>query len=290
MPSILSKLSKQGQVLDGRRRLTGGTADASAEWPPWLILAPANRPSPKTSSTSTRCSAPTTTSRPIPSNPDQQVVFGTSGHRGSSLDTAFNENHIAATTQAIVEYRACQGITGPLYIGKDTHALSLPAWTTALEVLVANGVTVLRRGRRATTRRPRRCPARSWCTTRPRPAARRADGIVVTPSHNPPRDGGFKYNPPHGGPADSDATGLDRGPGERAARRHVRRDPAHPVRALRRRRRHPVRLPGRLLRGPGQRAQPARRSATPACTSAPTRWAAPASSTGATSPSTSAST
>ena len=79
---------------------------------------------------------------PDPSDPDQQVVFGTSGHRGSSLDTAFNENHIAATTQAIVEYRAGQGITGPLYIGKDTHALSLPAWKTAIEVLVANGVSV----------------------------------------------------------------------------------------------------------------------------------------------------
>ena len=84
---------------------------------------------------------------PDPTNPDQQVVFGTSGHRGSSLDTAFNENHIAATTQAIVEYRAGQGITGPLYIGKDTHALSLPAWKTAIEVLVANGVTVSDRGR-----------------------------------------------------------------------------------------------------------------------------------------------
>ncbi len=79
---------------------------------------------------------------PDPSDPDQQVVFGTSGHRGSSLDTAFNENHIAATTQAIVEYRAGQGISGPLYIGKDTHALSLPAWKTAIEVLVANGVSV----------------------------------------------------------------------------------------------------------------------------------------------------
>ncbi|HEU5485242.1 MAG TPA: phosphoglucomutase, alpha-D-glucose phosphate-specific, partial [Microlunatus sp.] len=80
---------------------------------------------------------------PDPGNPDQQVVFGTSGHRGSSLDTAFNENHIAATTQAIVEYRAGQGITGPLYLGKDTHALSLPAWRTAIEVLVANGVQTL---------------------------------------------------------------------------------------------------------------------------------------------------
>jgi phosphoglucomutase len=142
---------------------------------------------------------------PDPSNPDQQVAFGTSGHRGSSLDTAFNENHIAATTQAIVEYRAGQGITGPLYIGKDTHALSLPAWKSAIEVLVANGVAV-------------RSEAEEDYT--PTPAVSRAivvhnsteggdpeaDGIVVTPSHNPPRDGGFKYNPPHGGPADTDAT------------------------------------------------------------------------------------
>ncbi len=144
---------------------------------------------------------------PDPTNPDQQVVFGTSGHRGSSLDTAFNDAHIAATTQAIVEYRASQGITGPLFIGKDTHALSSPAWTTAIEVLLANGVTV--------------CSEKDDEYT-PTPAVSRAivvhnatasssdtaDGIVVTPSHNPPRDGGFKYNPPHGGPADTDATSV----------------------------------------------------------------------------------
>ncbi|MDF1477885.1 phosphoglucomutase (alpha-D-glucose-1,6-bisphosphate-dependent) [Leifsonia sp. H3M29-4] len=136
--------------------------------------------------------------------PEQRVVFGTSGHRGSSLDTAFNETHIAAITQAIVEYRAGQGITGPLFIGKDTHALSRPAETTALEVLVANGVEVL---------------VDEYDDWVPTPALSRAivvynaaghddlaDGIVITPSHNPPRDGGFKYNPPHGGPADSDAT------------------------------------------------------------------------------------
>src|ERR687898_34413 len=144
---------------------------------------------------------------PDPADPDQQVVFGTSGHRGSSLDTAFNDLHIAATTQAIVEYRASQGVTGPLYLGKDTHALSKPAWTTAIEVLLANDVTVCCEGDEDYT---------------PTPAISRAivvhnanaddnntaDGIVVTPSHNPPRDGGFKYNPPHGGPADSDATGT----------------------------------------------------------------------------------
>lgn len=143
---------------------------------------------------------------PDVSDPNQQVVFGTSGHRGSSLDTAFNEGHILATTQAIVEYRASQGITGPLFIGRDTHALSEPAWTTALEVLAGNDVSVLiDSGDRYTP-----TPAVSHAILRYNQSgsAARADGIVVTPSHNPPRDGGFKYNPPHGGPADSDATSV----------------------------------------------------------------------------------
>ncbi|AQP47212.1 phosphoglucomutase, alpha-D-glucose phosphate-specific [Tessaracoccus aquimaris] len=141
---------------------------------------------------------------PDPDNPDQQVVFGTSGHRGSSLDTAFNEAHIAATTQAIVEYRAAQGTTGPLFIGKDTHALSSPAWKTAIEVLHANGVEVL--AEREDEYTP--TPAVSRAIIRYNMDRRDglADGIVVTPSHNPPRDGGFKYNPPNGGPADTDAT------------------------------------------------------------------------------------
>ena len=142
---------------------------------------------------------------PDPSNPDQQVSFGTSGHRGSSLDTAFNDAHIAATTQAIVEYRAGQGITGPLFIGKDTHALSGPAWTTAIEVLIANGVTVCAEGDNDYTPTP--AVSRAIVVhNKTAGAANTADGIVVTPSHNPPRDGGFKYNPPHGGPADTDAT------------------------------------------------------------------------------------
>lgn len=144
------------------------------------------------------------TRTPDPADPLQQVVFGTSGHRGSSLDSAFNEAHILATTQAIVEYRAAQGITGPLFLGRDTHALSEPAWATALEVLVANDVAVVIDSRDGYTP----TPAVSHAILRHNasgPAAR-ADGIVVTPSHNPPRDGGFKYNPPHGGPADSDAT------------------------------------------------------------------------------------
>ncbi|MGO4202437.1 phosphoglucomutase (alpha-D-glucose-1,6-bisphosphate-dependent) [Rhodococcus sp. TAF43] len=144
------------------------------------------------------------TRTPDPADPLQQVVFGTSGHRGSSLDSAFNEAHILATTQAIVEYRAAQGIAGPLFLGRDTHALSEPAWATALEVLVANDVAVVIDSRDGYTP----TPAVSHAILRHNasgPAAR-ADGIVVTPSHNPPRDGGFKYNPPHGGPADSDAT------------------------------------------------------------------------------------
>lgn len=143
---------------------------------------------------------------PDPDNPDQQVVFGTSGHRGSSLDAAFNDAHIAATTQAIVEYRASQGITGPLFIGKDTHALSEPAWRTAIEVLHAHGVHI--RAERDEDFTPTPAVSRAIIVYNKTHDGPRADGIVVTPSHNPPRDGGFKYNPPHGGPADSDATSV----------------------------------------------------------------------------------
>ncbi|MCK9794512.1 phosphoglucomutase (alpha-D-glucose-1,6-bisphosphate-dependent) [Isoptericola sp. 4D.3] len=150
---------------------------------------------------------------PDVADPAQQVVFGTSGHRGSSLDTAFNEAHIAAITQAIVEYRASQGTDGPLFIGRDTHALSLPAWQTALEVLAAAGVTVMVDARDSFTPTPAVSQSiliHNGATTGEgvRTAGPGlADGIVVTPSHNPPRDGGFKYNPPHGGPAGSEATG-----------------------------------------------------------------------------------
>ena len=125
---------------------------------------------------------------PDPSDPDQQVVFGTSGHRGSSLDTAFNDLHIAATTQAIVEYRASQGVTGPLYLGKDTHALSKPAWTTAIEVLLANDVTVCCEGDDDYTPTPAISRAIVVHSANA-DGSRQADGIVVTPSHNPPRDG-----------------------------------------------------------------------------------------------------
>ena len=135
-----------------------------------------------------------------PDNPDQQVAFGTSGHRGSSLDNAFNEVHILATTQAIVDYRRGEGIDGPVYIGRDTHALSEPAMVSALEVLIANEVQVLvdASGRYTPT------PAVSHAILTHKGG--KADGIVVTPSHNPPRDGGFKYNPPTGGPAPAEAT------------------------------------------------------------------------------------
>ena len=143
---------------------------------------------------------------PDPDDVAQQVAFGTSGHRGSSLDGAFNEAHILATTQAIAEYRAAQGTTGPLFIGRDTHGLSEPAWVSALEVLAANDVAVLVDSADRYTPTPAVSHA-ILAYNRGR-GADLADGIVVTPSHNPPRDGGFKYNPPNGGPADTDATGA----------------------------------------------------------------------------------
>src|SRR6188508_2680951 len=143
---------------------------------------------------------------PDPEDVDQQVAFGTSGHRGTSLRTSFNETHIVATTQAICDYRKEQGYDGPLFMGRDTHGLSEPAWASALEVLVANDVTVLVDDRDGYTP----TPAVSHAILRANKGRSKglADGIVVTPSHNPPSDGGFKYNPPHGGPADSDATSV----------------------------------------------------------------------------------
>lgn len=150
--------------------------------------------------------------RPDLADPAQRVVFGTSGHRGSSLDGAFNELHIVAITAAIVEYRRGQGTDGPLFIGRDTHGLSEPAWRTALEVLAAAGVEVRVDARDSWTPTPavshaillHNGAATSEGVRATGPGL--ADGIVVTPSHNPPRDGGFKYNPPHGGPAGSEAT------------------------------------------------------------------------------------
>ncbi len=141
---------------------------------------------------------------PDVSVPEQRVVFGTSGHRGSSLDTAFNRGHILAITQAICEYRAEQGTDGPLFMGADSHALSGPATATALEVLAANGVTVMLDAADGYTPTP--AVSHAILKANRGRTSKLADGIVVTPSHNPPRDGGFKYNPPNGGPADSDAT------------------------------------------------------------------------------------
>ena len=141
---------------------------------------------------------------PDPADPDQRVAFGTSGHRGSSLATAFNEDHITATSQAICDYRAERGIDGPLFLGADTHALSEPARVSALEVFAANDVTVLIDSADGYTPTP--AVSHAILTHNRGRTAGLADGVVVTPSHNPPTDGGFKYNPPNGGPADSAAT------------------------------------------------------------------------------------
>jgi phosphoglucomutase len=142
--------------------------------------------------------------KPDMEDPNQLVIFGTSGHRGSSLTAAFTEAHIAAITQAICDYRRGQGIDGPLYMGKDTHALSEPAQRTALEVLVANGVdTIIQRDQGVT---PTPVISHAILAFNRGRTQHVADGIVVTPSHNPPEDGGFKYNPPHGGPADTEVT------------------------------------------------------------------------------------
>jgi phosphoglucomutase len=141
---------------------------------------------------------------PDPADPAQRVAFGTSGHRGSALRLSFNDDHIAAATQAICDYRSGAGITGPLYIGRDTHALSEPAFVTALEVLVANDVRVLADSRDGYTPTP--AVSRAILAFNEGRPDGMADGIVVTPSHNPPEDGGFKYNPPDGGPAAAQIT------------------------------------------------------------------------------------
>ena len=141
---------------------------------------------------------------PDPGDIRQRVAFGTSGHRGTPLDGSFTAAHIAAITQAICEYRRQNGIDGPLYIGKDTHALSTPAQQTALEVLAANGVQTVVQQHDGFTPTP--VVSRAILAWNQRTGDRSADGIVVTPSHNPPEDGGFKYNPPHGGPADTGVT------------------------------------------------------------------------------------
>ena len=141
---------------------------------------------------------------PDPAIPVQRVAFGTSGHRGSSFDTTFNDDHIAATSQAICEYRAQQGTTGPLFVGRDTHALSEPAWRTAIEVFGANDVTIVDDDAGGYTPTP--AVSHAILRHNANNSGPLADGVVITPSHNPPRDGGFKYNGPDGGPANVDAT------------------------------------------------------------------------------------
>ena len=183
---------------------------------------------------------------PDPAIPEQKVSFGTSGHRGSALRSSFNEDHIAATSQAICDYRARAGTTGPLFLGRDTHALSEPAFVTALEVLAANEVTVLVDSRDGYTPTP--ALSRAILVYNDGRDDGLADGIVITPSHNPPEDGGFKYNPPDGGPAGSQITSViqDRanellaGGCARCAGSATRRPGARP-------RRH-LRLPGRVRR------------------------------------------
>ncbi len=144
------------------------------------------------------------TSHPDPADPSQQVAFGTSGHRGTSTASQFNDDHIAAICQAIVEYRQAQGYTGPLYLGMDTHALSEPAHATSLEVFAANGVEVFYQNGFGYTPTPVISHAILGYNKGRRTGL--ADGVVITPSHNPPDDGGFKYNPPEGGPADTTTT------------------------------------------------------------------------------------
>ena len=143
--------------------------------------------------------------QPDVNNPTQRVAFGTSGHRGSALNGSFNEAHILAIAQAVAEYRVQAGISGPLFLGKDTHALSDPAQQTTLEVLAANGVLTHLQANDGYTPTP--VISRAILTFNTANKATQADGIVITPSHNPPQDGGIKYNPPHGGPADTDVTG-----------------------------------------------------------------------------------
>src|ERR671924_412734 len=143
--------------------------------------------------------------RPDPSEPDQRVAFGTSGHRGSSFARTFTKSHVLAISEAVCRYREAHGIDGPLFLGRDTHALSEPAARTIVQVLAAHGVDVCVDAHDRATPTP--VISHSILTYNRGGGRGTADGIVVTPSHNPPDDGGFKYNPPHGGPADTDGTG-----------------------------------------------------------------------------------
>ncbi|HJV92148.1 MAG TPA: phosphoglucomutase (alpha-D-glucose-1,6-bisphosphate-dependent) [Azonexus sp.] len=165
----------------------------------------AGQPAPPSSLTDIPALLAAYRNRPDAGDPAQRVAFGTSGHRGTALNGSFNEAHILAIVQAVAEYRARAGIGGPLFLGKDTHALSGPAQRTALEVLAANGVVVHLQADDGYTPTP--VISRAILIFNAAHPGERADGIVITPSHNPPQDGGIKYNPPHGGPADTDVTG-----------------------------------------------------------------------------------
>lgn len=170
-----------------------------------MIHALAGKPAPADSLTDIEALLRAYQDTPDVSQPTQRVAFGTSGHRGSAFKRSFNEAHILAITQAICEYRSAQGITGPLFLGKDTHALSTPAQATVLEVLAANGVETRVQSFDGYTPTP--VISRVILAYNRVQGAPRADGVVITPSHNPPQDGGIKYNPPNGGPADTDVTG-----------------------------------------------------------------------------------
>jgi phosphoglucomutase len=165
----------------------------------------AGQPAPQASLTDIPALLAAYRNTPDVNDPTQRVAFGTSGHRGSALNGSFNEAHILAITQAVVEYRTRIGVTGPLFLGKDTHALSAPAQQTALEVLSANAALTYIQADDGYTPTP--VISRAILAHNVDEASARADGVVITPSHNPPPDGGIKYNPPHGGPADTDATG-----------------------------------------------------------------------------------
>jgi phosphoglucomutase len=165
----------------------------------------AGQPAPQASLTDIPALLAAYRNTPDVNDPTQRVAFGTSGHRGSALSGSFNEAHILAITQAVVEYRTRIGVTGPLFLGKDTHALSAPAQQTALEVLSANAALTYIQADDGYTPTP--VISRAILAHNVDEASARADGVVITPSHNPPPDGGIKYNPPHGGPADTDATG-----------------------------------------------------------------------------------
>ena len=222
---------------------------------------------------------------PDPAVPAQRVSFGTSGHRGSSLNSSFNDAHILAITQAIVEYRASQNTTGPLFLAQDTHALSEPAFATALEVLAANGVEVMIDQDLGYTPTP--ALSHAILTYNSANAGKPlADGIVITPSHNPPEDGGFKYNPPNGGPADTTATKwIENRANELIADKLQGVKRLAFAKALARRHHSPPRLHHRLRQRPRQRHRLRRRSPAPPSSSPSIPWAAPASPTGRASPS-----